>query len=121
MTASEVRESLRTNLVAYLTAGDPLQKFTKLGDLLILASMGGIEVADLQGQYASLLGKYALSKAPIRGAPMHLGELLQQAWFIAQKLFQRMPRAILVKASEEASKQTVDMAALVKQLQEGGI
>ncbi len=57
MTASEVRESLRTNLVAYLTAPDPLQKFTKLGDLLILAAMGEIEVTDLMGEYASLLGK----------------------------------------------------------------
>ncbi len=62
MTASEVRESLRTNLITYLTAPDPLQKFAKLGDLLILAAMGDIEVADLQGEYASLLGKGPLGR-----------------------------------------------------------
>ncbi len=119
MTASEVRESLRTNLVAYLTAPDPLQKFAKLGDLLILAAMGDIEVADLQGEYASLLGKYALSKAAIRGAPNYLSEVLQQGWYIAQKLFTRMPKAILVKASEEAAKREVDLAEVVRRLQGG--
>ena len=121
MTASEVRESLRTNLVAYLTAPDPLQKFTKLGDLLILASMAELEVTDLQGEYASLLSKYALSKAAIRGAPHYLREVLQQGWYIAQKLFQRMPRAILVKTSEEAVKREVDLAEVVRRLQGGEI
>ena len=118
---SEVRESLRTNLVAFLIAPDPLQKFAKLQDILILAKMSEIPVDDLEAQYLQALDSYALSRAPIRGATDYLAITLKTGFKIASRLFERMPRAILVKASEEASKKEIDLAELIKKLQRGEI
>jgi hypothetical protein len=119
--SSEVRESLRMNLVGYLIAPDPLKKFTKLQDLLILAKMSDIDVSDLEAYYMQALDSYARSSAPIRGASDYLAATLREGFKIAIELFGRMPRAILVKASEEASKKEIDLAEVVRKMQKGEI
>jgi hypothetical protein len=119
--SSEVRESLRMNLVGYLIAPDPLKKFTKLQDLLILAKMSDIDTSDLEAYYMQALDSYARSSAPIRGASDYLAITLKEGFKIAIELFGRMPRAILVKASEEASKKEIDLAEVVRKMQRGEI
>lgn len=116
-------EALRNNLIGLFLSKTEEQEFLKLGHVLALAGMAGIEISDLQKRYAELRRKRVLSDARLRGGPAWRADSASESYKLLVEVLERINRVkpdILAKAAEDAAKQEVSVADLVKRLQGGG-
>ncbi|RLG54479.1 MAG: hypothetical protein DRO00_01095 [Thermoproteota archaeon] len=117
-----IRNTVMYFLVTFKGPYAPLERAIKLGDIIDVLELAGIDVKDLKEEYAKLYETVVyISFSKVVGRDRWLGEITRKIWlFWSNKVKPRIPKKVLAQASEQAKIPEGEMGRILPPGEEEG-